>query len=147
MERGFTLVELLVVIMIIGILVVATTALINPLKRVQDARVAALQSQVSSAGSQMNNCINYYDSGGATFNGYGKCSDFNKLTSASTPGGPFLKSIPAGANWTFQDSQSAPFYDGCIYNFAEIAGRNIYVQYSSLANSVNTYYDTAPTCP
>lgn len=147
MRKGFTLVELLVVVAIIGILVVAMVALINPLKRIQDARLAALQSQVSSVGSQMNNCINYYDSASSTFNGYNKCNGFTKLTSAATPGGPFLKGTPTGGGWTFQDSSSAPISDGCVYDFAVIGDQTIYVQYESLGNAVKTYYDLVPGCP
>lgn len=146
MRRGFTLIELLVVIAIIGILVVAVTVAINPVKRIEEAKTSALQARVSSAGDKFNLCMNHYDGSIGTQNGYTKCSDFSKLISPTTPGGPFIKSAPTDSGWVFQSSSSGSGVDGCLYNSVSLFDKVIYIQYESLNNGLKTY-ESAPTCP
>lgn len=145
-QAGFTLVELLIVVAIIGILVVAVTLTLNPTKRIRDAQTASLQASVSSAGSEFNLCMNYYNSTTASQNGYANCDSFSKLTSSATPGGPYLKSAPPESGWVFQLSSGGGSTDGCLYNWVTVASVPIYVQYESISNLVKTY-DAAPSCP
>jgi len=56
-QRGFTLVELLVVIAIIAILVLLVIVALNPLERIRDAQDRNAQNSVRSAASAVAACI------------------------------------------------------------------------------------------
>lgn len=56
-ERGFTLVELLVVIAIIAILVLLVIVAINPLERIRDANDRTAQNAVRQGGAAVSACI------------------------------------------------------------------------------------------
>jgi prepilin-type N-terminal cleavage/methylation domain-containing protein len=56
-QRGFTLVELLVVIAIIAILVLLVIVALNPLERIRDANDRNAQNSVRSAASAISACI------------------------------------------------------------------------------------------
>ncbi|MCH7541815.1 type II secretion system protein [Patescibacteria group bacterium] len=56
-ERGFTLVELLVVIAIIAILVLLVIVAINPLERIRDANDRTAQNSVRQGAAAVSACI------------------------------------------------------------------------------------------
>lgn len=55
-NKGFTLIEMLLVIVIVGILMGAVVVGVNPVKRINDAKDAVVKSNVGTVGSAIEAC-------------------------------------------------------------------------------------------
>ena len=93
-SKGFTLVELLVVIAIIAILVLIVIVAINPAERINDARDKAAESDVRSTASAMEACLAWVDPITNVQNTVANCDAAGLI--AATNGGPWVRSVPAG---------------------------------------------------
>ena len=95
-SKGFTLVELLIVIAIIAILVLIVIVAINPLQRIHDASDQAAGSDVRSVASAVEGCIARND--GLPAN----CSTALLLTNIAPPpeGAQWIRNFPANVNIT-----------------------------------------------
>lgn len=139
--RGFTLIELVIVIAVVSIITVAVTTALNPIKRITDAQDASIRSQAAAVGQSLDICMGYFDLTGGTQNGYNACSSIIKLTATQSnggaPGGPWLKSTPSG-NWGFLSSVSGGGLNGCVYTSTSIGLTLTYYIFQSTNSSVIT---------
>ena len=92
-SRGFTLVELLVVIAIIAVLVLILIIAIDPVQRLHDANDRNAASNVRSTASAVEACLIYVSDTGAQ-NTAALCDD----SIATAPGFPWLKDAGSAAN-------------------------------------------------
>lgn len=93
--RGFTLVELLIVIAIIAILVLIVIVAINPIQRIHDTNDRRAESDVKSVAQVVEGCLAYTEPTTGITNTVAQCDSAGDLTAAATPGGPWSRNVPA----------------------------------------------------
>lgn len=81
-QKGFTLVELLIVIAIIAILVVIVIIAINPVQRIRDANDRRAASNVRSVATAIEGCLSRNDEA------FASCQTVGALTNAEGAGTP-----------------------------------------------------------
>jgi prepilin-type N-terminal cleavage/methylation domain-containing protein len=84
--RGFTLVELLIVIAIIAILVLIVIVAINPIQRIHDANDSRASSAVRQVATAVEGCLTQNNED------FSKCNSSTKLTTdTATVGNPWVR--------------------------------------------------------
>lgn len=126
--RGFTLVELLIVIAIIAILVLIVIIAINPIQRIQDATDRTAESNVRSVATAVEGCLTNRDNAVD----FGNCDDQAALESASTPGGVWIREWP-DANTEIEPS---PGLVGPIEICQNAGGSNRMAKWSTATGTV-----------
>ena len=119
-SKGFTLVELLIVIAIIAILVLIVIVAINPLQRIHDATDQQASSDVRSVASAVEGCIARND--GIEAN----CNDVAELTLAEGAGGAvggvWIRNFPASVIISGAVTLCAPGGNGHSWTWTTATG-------------------------
>ncbi|MEX0621596.1 MAG: prepilin-type N-terminal cleavage/methylation domain-containing protein [Candidatus Woykebacteria bacterium] len=140
-SKGFTLVELLIVIAIIAILVLIVIIAINPIQRIQDATDRTAESNVRAVATAVEGCLTNRDNSVEFRN----CDDEAALISSATPGGPWIRQWP-DAN---TEVEVSPDVDGPIEVCQQAGGNNRMAKWATDTGTVTIQAGTvsANTCP
>jgi type IV pilus assembly protein PilA len=139
--KGFTLVELLIVIAIIAILVLIVIIAINPIQRIQDATDRTATSNVRSVATAVEGCL----TNPTNAQNFQNCDDETALTSTSTAGGPWVREWP-DAN---TEVEASPDTDGPIEVCQQAGGSSRAAKWSTATGTVSIVSGTvaANSCP
>ena len=158
MKKGFTLIEMLVVIAIIAIVSGVVIVGINPSKRIADAQDSRARQDVRSVASAIEACLSWADpsptAGNASTNFVQGCGDAtvgvtNRLVTTpaagcvpaagTTCGGPFARAIPTSVTISVDSTNAF----ACAN---EQGASGSYWKYSTKTGSVSGP-NTAAACP
>lgn len=104
LRTGFTIIEMVVTIAVMGIIAAVVIVNIAPVQRISDARDSKAKQDVRQAASAVEACLSYTDPNSGVGNAADFCGVAGNLNSA-LQGGPFVRgSMPSAVSISYNGS-------------------------------------------